>query len=346
MPGLPDWRRAFGAPLFTGSLKSAPADFVVTEILGFEPDGDGEHDLLWIEKTGNNTDWLARQLARHAGIPARDVGYCGLKDRQAITRQWFSVRRPDRDGTDWDALHIDGVSVLSNHRHRRKLRTGSHRGNTFEILLRTQEPPRTDALEARIRQVLDNGAPNYFGEQRFGHDAGNLALADAVFSGQRRVDRKKRGLALSAARSFLFNEILDQRVDEGSWNQLLPGERAELDGSASVFAVDEIDETLIDRCEAMDIHPTGCLWGRGAPKAEGAVATLEQAVASRHASLGDGLVSAGVDAGHRRLRMRLSRLEAGIEPTGVRLAFALARGEYATTLLREIASLQRSSSST
>ena len=336
---LPDWRRACGAPLFSAVLKAEAADFVVTEILGFEPDGDGEHDLLWIEKTGTNTDWLARQLAKHAGIPARDVGYCGLKDRHAITRQWFSVRRPGRDGTDWDAFSLDGVRILEIHRHRRKLRTGTHRGNAFEILLRTDEQPAPDALAGRLDRITESGVPNYFGEQRFGRDGGNLQMAEEVFAGQRR-------LAISSTRSFLFNEILDQRVADGTWNRLLDGDRAELDGSASVFDVDEPDASLLERCAAMDIHPTATLWGRGAPLTRAAAADVEQQIADRHPALCGGLVDASVDAGQRRLRMRVDKIDAELRDDGVLLGFELGRGEYATTLLREIASLQRSSSST
>ncbi len=345
MTGLPNWRRAHGAPLFTAILKLEAADFIVTERLGFEPDGGGEHDLLWVEKTNTNTDWLARQLARHAGIPARDVGYCGLKDRQAITRQWFSVRRPGRDGTDWEAFAAEGVAILASHRHRRKLKTGSHRGNAFEILLRSADAPAADQLSDRIRQITAQGVPNYFGEQRFGREAGNLQLAESLFAG-RRMDRKRRSLAISSVRSFLFNEILDQRIADGNWNRLIPGDRAELDGSASVFDVDEPDEALRERCEAMDIHPTATLWGRGASLARAEASSLEEQVAGRHATLCQGLIEAGVDAGQRRLRMRVERLDAEICERGVRLAFELGRGEYATTLLREIAELQRSSSST
>ncbi|MEM6512896.1 MAG: tRNA pseudouridine(13) synthase TruD [Pseudomonadota bacterium] len=339
MPELPDWRRAFGAPLFTGRLKSAASDFLVTEVLGFEPDGDGEHDLLWVEKTDTNTDWLARQLARFAGIPARDVGYCGLKDRRAVTRQWFSVRRPDRDGTDWERFDVDGVSVLALHRHRRKLRVGSHRGNAFDIVLRTTQPADTGALQARVSQLLETGAPNYFGEQRFGRDGGNLALAETVFAG-RRIDRNRRGLALSAARSLLFNAILDQRVADGSWNRLLPGERVELDGSASVFDVETPDAELERRCASGDIHPTATLWGRGAPVCSGAAAVLEQAATDGYTGFRDGLSKASVDAGHRRLRIPVRSLEVNGVADGVRFRFELGRGEYATVLLREFAELQ------
>ena len=339
MTGLPDWRRAHGVPLFPAALKSEPADFVVTELLGFDPDGDGEHDLLWIEKTGTNTDWLARQLAKHAGIPARDVGYCGLKDRQAITRQWFSVRRPGRDGTDWDAFSLDGVRVLETHRHLRKLRIGSHRGNAFEILLRTDDPPDAGALAGRLERIAESGVPNYFGEQRFGRDGGNLQMAAEAFAGRRRMDRKRRGLAFSSARSFIFNEILDQRVADGTWNNLIPGDRAELDGSASVFEVDQPDELLIERCAAMDIHPTATLWGDGAPLTTEDAAAVEQKIADRYAELCQGLVDARVDAGQRRLRMRVAKIDADVPDGGVLLAFELGRGEYATTLLREIVAL-------
>ena len=108
---LPDWARAHGPPLFTARIRSRPDDFEVTEVLGWELSGDGEHDYLWVEKTGANTEWDARQLARHADVPAKDIGYAGLKDRHAVTRQWFSVRRPTGAGTDWAALAVDGVTL-------------------------------------------------------------------------------------------------------------------------------------------------------------------------------------------------------------------------------------------
>jgi tRNA pseudouridine13 synthase len=131
---LPDWSRAYGAPLFDATIRSTPADFDVTEELGYEFDGEGEHDYLYVEKTGANTEWLSRQLAQFADLPARDVGYSGLKDRNAVTRQWFSV--PRWNSPDWAAVDIEGAKLLDVQRHSKKLRRGAHKANHFRIVLR------------------------------------------------------------------------------------------------------------------------------------------------------------------------------------------------------------------
>ena len=262
---IPDWARAHGEPVCAANIRTAPQDFVVDELLGFDPDGDGEHDFLVIRKTNANTAWVARQLARHAGIPAKDVGYCGLKDRHAVTTQAFTVRRPDREGTDWDSFAAEGVAIIDSSRHGRKLRRGSHAANRFKITLRGDEvAANAEALKDRVAVIGAGGVPNYFGEQRFGHDGGNIELAYEVLAGKR-VKRDTRSIAISAARSFLFNHILDARVRDGSWNQLLDGERANLDGSGSVFDVTTVDDELRERCEQLDLHPTATLWGDGAP---------------------------------------------------------------------------------
>ena len=111
--------------------------FDVTEDLGFDLSDDGEHDFLWIEKRDANTAWVARQLARHAGVSARDVGYAGLKDRQAVTTQWFSIHLPGRSDPDWAALDEPQIQVLECTRNRRKLRRGVHRANRFRLRLRS-----------------------------------------------------------------------------------------------------------------------------------------------------------------------------------------------------------------
>ena len=171
---LPDWARAYAsvppdgsAPLFTARIRTTPADFQVTEKLGFEFTGDGEHDYLWIEKTGTNTEWLARQLARFADVPARDIGYAGLKDRHAVPRQWFSV--PRWHSPNWRELDVDGVKLLDVQRHSKKLRRGAHKSNAFEIVLRGNDVARyAVAIKQRIQMIREKGVPNYFGEQRFG----------------------------------------------------------------------------------------------------------------------------------------------------------------------------------
>jgi tRNA pseudouridine13 synthase len=317
---LPDWARAHGAPLFVARIRSTPADFDVTETLGWELSGDGEHDYLWIEKTGANTEWVARQLARHAGVPAKDVGFAGLKDRQAVTRQWFSVPRWHQP--DWSACDVEGVHILEVSRHAKKLRRGAHQGNRFRIVLRGEPcEQHADALAQRVAAIREQGVPNYFGEQRFGIEGGNLDLADAWAAGKR-LPRHKRSLAISTVRSFLFNEMLDGRVRHGTWNRLQPGDTANLDGTGSVFDVDEVDEALERRCAEQDIHPAGVLAGEGCH--DGPEAWCKA------------LDRARVEPGSRSFRLRVADLECTVEDDAVTVSFALHRGAYATSVIREI----------
>jgi tRNA pseudouridine13 synthase len=334
---LPDWARALGATLFACQIRTTPNDFVVREQLDIEFSDDGEHDWLFVEKTAANTQWVAEQLAKHAGIQPRDVGYGGLKDRYAITRQWFSVRRPSLQGTDWTTFGAAGVCIVEQRLHRRKLKTGAHRGNTFRIALRGEGlADHQAAAQQRLALIGTRGVPNYFGEQRFGRDGSNVDLARSLFAG-RRLTRNKRSIALSAARSFLFNEILDARVRDGSWDRILPGEQANLDGSGSVFAVDEVSAEIERRCAANDIHPTASLWGRRAPRGTQSVAVLESRVTDAHIDLCAGLVAAGLEAATRPLRVRVQDLRWTFEDDALWLEFQLPKGAYATTVLREIA---------
>ncbi len=336
---LPDWARAHGAPVCAARLRSEAADFRVDEIMGFAPDGDGEHDWLWIEKTGANTAWVARQLARHAGIPGRDVGYCGLKDRDAVTTQAFTVRRPGREGTDWGAFSADGVRILDATRHGRKLRRGAHRGNRFRIVARSADATLPGgALTERWRRIAAAGVPNYFGEQRFGHAASNLGLARAVLLERRRVPREKRSIALSAARGWLFNHGLAARVASGDWDRLLPGDLANLAGSRSVFAVEAVTPELVTRCAAADLHPCGTLWGRGAPCCRGEAADRELGALADERTLADALAAAGVDADHRPLRLMPADASLEVSDRAAAFEFTLPPGAFATVVLREILS--------
>ncbi|MBT8066042.1 MAG: tRNA pseudouridine(13) synthase TruD [Gammaproteobacteria bacterium] len=324
---LPDWSRAYGEPLFAARIRSQPADFDVTEELGFELSGDGEHDYLFIEKTSANTDWVLRQLAAHAGVPAKDVGCAGLKDRHAVTRQWFSV--PRWHAPDWEQLDIDGVRLLEQQRHSRKLRRGAHTANRFRILLRGTLPE-AGSLDARLKTIAAQGVPNYFGEQRFGRGGSNIALADAWSAGKR-LPRHKRSLAISTARSFLFNSILDARVREETWDKLLAHDVANLDGTGSVFDVTALDDDLGRRCDEMDIHPAGPLCGEGTPPA---------VVPGGHENWLAALQNARVKAAYRSLRLRVADFAWSTGEESLELRFALRRGAFATAVLREIAQLK------
>ncbi len=332
---LPDWQRAFGEPVASCIIRSDNADFQVNEQLGFELSGDGEHDYLLIEKDGANTAWVAGGLAKYAGIRVSDIGYAGLKDRHAVTTQWFSVRRPAGDKVDWMTLDLGGIRVLEVGRHQRKLRHGAHTGNHFRIALRHLTGTH-EGLDDRLTTVRHAGVPNYFGEQRFGRDGGNLGLARDLFGGKR-LSRSKRGFALSAARSFLFNHILEDRVRDNTWNTLQAGDCANLDGSASIFHVAAADDELRQRIDELDIHPSGALWGAGALQSEGNIADREQSVVIRFPDLTDGLANERVRHARRALRLAVRDFNWERDGGTLWLDFFLTRGGFATAVLREIA---------
>lgn len=310
MSQIPDWARAWGDPLFAGRIRTTPEDFVVREKLETDFTGEGEHDWLLIEKTGANSTWVAGRLARHARVPERDVGYAGLKDRHAVTTQWFSVKREIRNPTDWSAFDAEGIRILDTRVHNRKLKRGMHRGNTFRIVVRSDKVGHLhDDIDARLRRIAGNGVPNYFGEQRFGRGGRNIELGHAVLQGKR-LPRNKRSIGISALRSLEFNKALDARVRDGTWNRLLPGDRANLNGTGSHFHPEAVTPELERRCTELDIHPTGIL-----PAIE----------------------SIRVEASDRPLRMCVADLSWQIEDEALRLEFTLGRGSYATAALREIA---------
>lgn len=335
--GLPDWARAHGPVTVHGRLKTSPEDFRVDEVLGFDADGEGPHALLTVEKRGANTRWVASELARYAGLQPRDAGYAGLKDRNAVTVQHFSLPFEGRAEPDWDGLAAPDFRVLSTARHRRKLKIGALKGNRFRITLRGLSGA-VDGLLPKLEAIATRGVPNYFGAQRFGHGGANIHKAEAMLVGGRRIhDRRLRGLLLSTARSLIFNALLSERVDAGNWDRTLPGEVLMLDGSRSIFRSDATDSALAARLAENDVHPTGVLWGRGEPVSSGEVRALEEAVAQVHADLAKGLEKAGVDAMRRALRLPVREL-AWEQPDAhtLTLGFFLPAGAYATTVLREL----------
>jgi tRNA pseudouridine13 synthase len=308
----------------------------VREWLGFEADGEGDHMLLIVRKRGANTMWVAKQLARFANADARDVGFAGLKDRQAVTEQAFTVPSKQLTPNEWIGFSGEGFEVVGATRQRRKLRRGAHKGNDFEIVLRDVEADR-EALLQRLRQLKEQGAPNYFGAQRFGHDGYNLAMADDwLVQGNEIRDRVQRGFALSAARSLIFNAALQARIEQGTWQHLLAGDLANLNGSNSVFAVNEVDETLRQRCAEFDIHPTGPLWGAGELRVTGPTAELEARIGEQYVALSTGLAGAGLEQERRALRVWVQNLTWTLDASRLILKFRLHRGAFATAVLAEL----------
>ncbi|KZC17333.1 tRNA pseudouridine(13) synthase TruD [Rhodanobacter sp. FW510-R12] len=328
---------AFGEPPLTARLRASPEDFQVEEILGYDADGAGEHALLWVEKRGANTDWVARELAKFAGVPQVAVGYAGMKDRHAVTRQAFSVQLAGKPDPDWSAFPRAEVKVLAATRHSRKLKRGALRGNRFVLVLREVQGDRT-AAERVLEQIAARGVPNYFGEQRFGREGGNVAQARAMFGG-RRVDRDKRSFLLSAARSQIFNGVLAARVKRGAWDSPLDGEIWSLAGSRSWFGPEPFDATLAERLARGDIHPSGPLWGQGEPPSQGEAGALEREIGAANSDLADGLAAARMEQERRPLRLLPKDLRwHWLGDDALELSFELPAGAYATVVVRELAS--------
>lgn len=355
---IPDhWRRAalappaaWGAPLGTGVLRYTPEDFEVEEILGFAAGGEGPHVLLVVRKRGANTEWVARELARAAGVKPFEVGFAGLKDRNAVTTQHFTVPRGKRAAEEFIGIRGEGFEVLSAVAHQRKLPRGALEGNRFAITVRGLACDQA-LLGERIQRIALGGTPNYFGEQRFGREAGNLEqvlraaqhiaqrAGQSAGEGGRRRERRRRddsGFMLSAARSVIFNAILAERVVQGTWNQLAPGDVANLDGRGSVFPVEAVDAELQQRCAALDVHPTAPLAGAGLSLATGEVLTLEENICAQFPEALAVIQTEGMKSERRALRIRVTGLVHEYSGDTLHLRFALSSGSFATTVLREI----------
>ncbi|MFT5575893.1 MAG: tRNA pseudouridine13 synthase [Bermanella sp.] len=320
---------AWGEPAVKGVMRKEPADFRVDEIMDVEFSGAGEFDWVHLEKTQMTTPEVAELLQHYSG--AKDVNYSGMKDKYAVTRQWFGLHMLGQPSANWSAFDHPQCRILESQRHHRKLRRGTHRYNRFDLLLRGVDK---NTIAERLATVEHQGVPNYFGEQRFGGQ--NLAEARRWFAGGRRPSRFKRGLLLSVARSHLFNAVLAERVVAGTWSKALDGELFMLGDGNSLFVADDNADTD-SRLDKGSIQLSGPLVGRTATQQTRCkVASIEQAVLESEPALCKGLEKAGVDAGRRALRVYPSRFDAQNESEGLRLLFSLPRGCFATALVREL----------
>lgn len=313
-----EFPRAYGALTAAAIFRAQPEDFQVDEELGYVPSGTGEHVFLHIVKRGENTAWVAGKIAELANVSVTDVGYCGRKDRHAVTAQWFSVYLPKAPEPDWTLLNTESIQLLSVSRHQTKLRRGEHQQNNFVIRLRDVQTEDRSLLQQKIDTVFAQGVPNYFGEQRFGLGGNNLREAEAILVGGKRYrDKQKRGLMLSAARSYLFNQVLAARVLAQNWASIIDGE--------------------------INSQTSGPLWGRGRPLVSGALLELEQNVLANWAAWCDGLEHAGLSQERRALQLIPRNTRWSWVDNDLVLHFSLDAGEFATAILHELVQLQNQS---
>ncbi|WP_259365014.1 tRNA pseudouridine(13) synthase TruD [Psychrobacter sp. GP33] len=350
-------------PILQAQYKAVATDFVVNEVLPNTFTDEGEHLWLHIQKMGMNTAYLAKLLAEWADIPLRDIGYSGLKDRHALTTQWVSLRIPKKQLPPTPFAPVDlgddeTVQILAQHWHHKKLGRGAHQANQFIITLRDVQLA-TDNLDAeqqlmakqKIAQHLEHisqmGVPNYFGSQRFGHGGNNIKEALRLFAEparknnvknkRKRAPKEHHTMALSAARSLVFNEILAVRVRDGSWNTGMAGEVFNLNGSGSIFSSEEMDDALRARLVEGDIHPTAPLWGVDNDKVSGAAAALENDVVQQNpvlTQLATGLIQRDIKAQRRALRLPIEGLKwEWQDAQTLVLSFNLPTGSFATSVL-------------
>jgi tRNA pseudouridine13 synthase len=331
-PGLP-------APPVPGRYKLQPEDFVVDEIPLYEPSGSGGHLFLRIEKRGLSTLAAVARVAEVFGVPQRVVGYAGLKDKHAVTRQWLSVERGDvQRATELDG---PGLRVLDVRPHGNKLKVGHLRGNRFEIVLRDCGADALDSVRTNLAWLQRHGVPNWVGEQRFGSRGLNLEKGLRVLEGDprqavRQVPKRLLRLLVSAVQSEVFNRVLGRRLD--TFDRLLDGDVAWLHRNGACFLIEDAFGEAV-RCERFEISPSGPLPGPRMLHATGKPGVLEDGVM---AEMGLDLARFGrvpgkLNAGARRpLRVPLNDTEAEPVDGGLRLRFALLRGAFATSVLREL----------
>lgn len=332
-----------GGPLGHAGFKAQPEDFVVEELLGFEPSGVGEHCLVWVEKRDLDSNTAGARLADALGLRRRLVSHCGLKDRHAVTRQWFSLHMPGQPSPEPAALKSEGLRVLRVTRNTRKLRRGIHLGNRFTIRLRH---PDFDAATAEERWncIAHQGVPNLFGSQRFGNEGRNVEKALAMFRGEFTPgDRLLRGLLLSAVRSHLFNTVVAERMGRGIWDKALPGEVYGFPDNGTLLLIENQRGDEMQRFTDGKVEITAPLWGSGELHSAGEVRELELEIAARFPELTAGLEAAGLRQERRVMRLRPTNPEFMILEGGdLQLSFDLPRGTYATSVLRELAGLEES----
>ena len=332
------------APAVNAQLKAEPEDFIVEEVLGFSPSGEGEHLYIHVKAIDYNTEFLVSHIARGLGVSKKSVVYSGLKDRYAVASQWFSVHLPGNAHVDLSPIENEHITVLEAARNLKKLRRGAHKGNRFTIRLKNMavDGGQQDAINTRIERIQKEGFPNYFGPQRFGRHENNIASAmRSVESGKSPKKRFQRSMTFSTLRSLLFNISLSERIADGTWKNALEGDVFALSGTESFFvpdnSVSEEKDGVTKRLASGDIAVAGVLYGDGELPQSGVAAERLLATFAPYSSILNFLVSQRVAMSVRPYSVLPKDLSYEWEGSDVlRLSFFLPKGVFATSLLREL----------
>jgi tRNA pseudouridine13 synthase len=324
-----------------GTLRTSDDDFVVDEELPYAPSGAGDHVFVRIEKRGLTSPLAAQALARALGVRDRDIGIAGMKDRRAVTRQWMSLPPPVTPEQAL-ALALPDLRVLEAHRHPHKLRTGHVRANRFVLRVRGTSPDAGERARAILSALAQPpGAPNWYGEQRFGKDGDNAARGRALVTGARPLGRDRRldRLMVSALQSQLFNDWLIARLADDLYRTVIAGDLVHKHGGGMFACEDPATDTR--RLAAGELVVTGPMFGdRMRSPGEGSPAALREAAILARAGLDRGAFASvrAIAEGTRRD----ATIEVGdvavvsVDDSTLEVAFTLPGGGYATAVMREI----------
>jgi tRNA pseudouridine13 synthase len=327
----------YGKPTATGQYKQQYEDFVVTEHLGFELTGEGEHVLVYLQKRDCNTIFVAEQLAKYVGISTKLVSYAGLKDRQAITTQWFSLHMPGQQTPDFSGFDLANCQILKVTRHNKKLKIGALKGNYFKIILR--DLTAQSEIESKLALIKQHGVPNYFGEQRFGRGENNITQAINWAKGAITVkDRKKRGFYLSAARSAIFNDIVSKRIEQQLHKTVIDGDILQLAQRSSWFVAQTDELALLQaRLENGEINVTAPMMGDSPLGTQFKALEFEQECLENWSEFYDLFKKERVETARRSLLLRADQLNwQWLDCHSLELDFYLPSGCYATSVIREL----------
>ncbi len=315
----------------------------MSEVLDFKLSGEGDHLYLRMHKRNTNTDWLARELASKANLEPVDIGYAGRKDRFAVTSQWFSLHLPGKREIALSQLQTGDYHVIEQGRHHQKLRRGQLAYNRFKLQL-THFNGSYEHFQERVKRIATEGFPNYFGPQRFGHEFSNIDKARLMLADKLRVrDRNKRSLYLSAARSYLFNLVLAERITQGKWTKPLTGDRFWDHNDKRLSDSLPLSDQLFDLLASGDLSITGPMPGDGQNTVTDDALLFESSVLSEYAQLNMGIANSRVKWQRRPLRTIPGDLSSNKNNQGVEIEFTLNPGAYATSLLRELLFTDRKS---
>jgi tRNA pseudouridine13 synthase len=325
-------------PHIDAQIGRAPEDFVVDEIPLYPQSGTGEHWYVRVEKRDFTTPALVRAVTRAAGVDERDVGYAGLKDKHAVTRQWLSLPSKARPPNEWQLP--EGITLVEHTRHSNKLRTGHLLGNRFRITLDTPDTSALETATAIADALRARGLHNYFGGQRFGRRGDGLRQAiDWLREGGKvhGVPRFLSKLYPSVIQAEVFNRYFSARRALGL-GRLLAGEVVRLDGAGAMFTVEDV-EREVPRLASGDIHLTGPIFGPKARPASRDAAQLELTIIEELGLSAEARDKLGrLAPGTRRdLVAKVTDLSLGWAAVGrLAIEFSLPSGSYATEVIRQL----------